>query len=496
MNPSRIVTLLGLLLVGSACTLAEPDAEPVAASAAAELVTAPTGFAATSFAKGLTQPTAMDFAPDGRLFVAEQGGKLRIIKNGQLLPAPFLALDVDATGERGLLGVAFDPAFLQNRFVYVYRTVKTPVVHNRISRFRASAANPDVVEPGSETVLLDLDPLSSATNHNGGAIHFGPDGKLYVGVGENAHGENAQRLTNLLGKMLRLEPDGSVPADNPFVATATGNGRLIWALGLRNPFTFAFDPAPGGAMFIDDVGQDTWEEINVGVAGANYGWPRVEGKGTNPKFKNPLLTYGHGQSATTGCSIAGGTFYRAATFPAAFAGAYFFADACSGWVRVKQAGATQSAAFVTGVSFPVDLKVGPDGALYVLARGDGSVARVQKGSAPPPPPPPPPPADVRFGRDIQPIFDARCVGCHGGSGGLTLTAAISHGNLVGVNSTCAPTMKRVTAGDPQKSLLFHKTSGVPTCGGPMPRGTPGLAILAPAEFARIETWIANGAKND
>src|SRR5690606_19004802 len=143
-------------------------------------------------------------------------------------------LAVDPTGERGLLGVAFDPAFATNRFVYVYYTATSPTIHNRLSRFTANAAG-DLALAGSETILLELENLT-ATNHNGGAIHFGPDGKLYVATGENAVAENAQSLDNLLGKILRLNPDGSIPTDNPFFNQATGKNRLIWALGLRNPF--------------------------------------------------------------------------------------------------------------------------------------------------------------------------------------------------------------------------------------------------------------------
>src|SRR6185503_12450835 len=134
-------------------------------------------------------------------------------KNGALLPTPFLTVTVNSSGERGLLGVAFDPQFASNGFVYVYYTATTPAIHNRVSRFTASG---DVALAGSEVVLLDLNNLSSATNHNGGAMHFGPDGKLYVAVGENANSANSQTLSNLLGKILRLNADGTIPTDNPF----------------------------------------------------------------------------------------------------------------------------------------------------------------------------------------------------------------------------------------------------------------------------------------
>src|SRR4051812_8193351 len=190
------------------------------------------GFADALVAGGMTRPVAMDFAPDGRIFVTEQPGDVRVIKDGQLLPTPFVTLNVSSTGERGVLGITLDPNFSQNHFVYVYYTATTPVVHNRVSRFTASG---NVAVAGSEKVLLDLDPLSNATNHNGGAIHFGPDGKLYVSQGENANPPNAQTLSNRFGKILRINSDGSIPTDNPFFNSAAGDNRSIWAMGLRNP---------------------------------------------------------------------------------------------------------------------------------------------------------------------------------------------------------------------------------------------------------------------
>ncbi len=332
--------------------------------------TLPAGFTEAQVGSNVgSSPTAMAFAPDGRLFVCLQGGQLRVIKNGALLAAPFITLTVTSDGERGLLGVAFDPNFSANNFVYLYYTTSTLPVHNRVSRF---TANGDVAVAGSETVLLDLDNLSSATNHNGGAIHFGPDGKLYIGVGENANGSNAQTLGNLLGKMLRINTDGTIPADNPFVNTATGVNRAIWALGLRNPYTFAFQPGTG-RLFIDDVGQSTWEEIDDGVVGSNYGWPITEGPTTDPRFRSPIFSYGHGTSSTTGCAIIGGAFYNPAVsqFPASYVGKYFFADLCSGWIRLLDPSNNSASDFASGIATPVGLALGPDGYLYYLAQGNG-----------------------------------------------------------------------------------------------------------------------------
>ena len=331
--------------------------------------TLPTTFTETQVAGGLSSPTAMQFAPDGRLFICEQGGRLRVVKDGALLPTPFLTVSVSSAGERGLLGVAFDPAFATNHFVYIYYTVPTPA-HNRISRF---TANGDVAVAGSETVIFELDNLSSATNHNGGALAFGPDGKLYAAVGENANSANAQSIANVLGKMLRLNKDGSIPTDNPFFTSAAGKNRAIWALGLRNPFTFAFDPA-GTEMFINDVGQNTWEEIDDGLAGANYGWPETEGATTDPRFKSPRYTYDHTGGT---CAITGGAFYSPLTpqFPGDYVRDYFFADYCGGWIRKLDTDGSVTT-FATGIAAPVDLKVSDDGRLYYLARGAGGATGV------------------------------------------------------------------------------------------------------------------------
>jgi glucose/arabinose dehydrogenase len=332
--------------------------------------TLPSGFSETQIASGLRKPTAMAFAPDGRLFVCEQDGTLRVIKNGALLPAPFVSLTVSSVGERGLLGVAFDPDFESNGFVYVYYTATSPNVHNRVSRFTAAG---DVAAAGSEMILMDLEPLS-ATNHNGGAIHFGTDGKLYVAVGENAVGSNSQTLANRLGKMLRINADGSIPTDNPFYNQASGVNRSIWALGLRNPFTFAVHPL-AGTLHINDVGQNTWEEVNLGVAGANYGWPDTEGPTSNPAYRSPLYAYTHVESS--GCAISGGAFHNMVTvrFPLRYWGAYFFADLCGGWIRVRRANGDVSE-FASGISQPVDLAFASDDSLYYLARGGGSTTGV------------------------------------------------------------------------------------------------------------------------
>jgi glucose/arabinose dehydrogenase len=333
-------------------------------------VSLPLGFVRTTFVPTLPSlATAMAFAPDGRLFICLQDGELRVVKNGALLSQPFVTVPTSANGERGLLGVAVHPGFASNGWVYVYYTSSQGGTHNRISRFTADGDTAETLE----TVLVDLPNLSGATNHNGGALHFGADGMLYVAVGDNADGGSAQSLSTPLGKMLRLNDDGTAPSDNPFFGTATGLNQAIWALGLRNPYTFAVEPG-SGRIFINDVGQSTWEEINEGIAGANYGWPATEGPTSQPAFTSPLYAYQHSSGLVRGIAIVGGTFYQpsVANFPSSYAGSYFFADYAGGWIhRLEPAGNTVSI-FAHMPGGQTDLRVGPDGALYSLAMTGGT----------------------------------------------------------------------------------------------------------------------------
>jgi glucose/arabinose dehydrogenase len=369
--------LLGVLL----CALLAAVAAVLAFSAdsAQGAATLPPNFARSQVIGGLATPTAMEFAPDGRLFVAEQRGTLRVVKAGGKL-ATFLDISgrVDSKGERGLLGVAFDPSFSNNHYVYLYYTQKatgTTPAHNRVIRVTARG---DKVVAGSKKLILRLNNLSSATNHNGGAIHFGGDGKLYVAVGDNAKSDNAQSLSNLKGKMLRINKDGTIPRYNPFYKRATGRNRAIWALGLRNPFSFAVQPH-SGKVFINDVGEQRWEEIDRGAAGANYGWPRYEGPESDPKYRNPVFAYRHGSTKTTGCAITGGAFYNPTTrqFPRGYVGDYFFADFCSGWIRRLDAATGDVTGFATGLANPVALEVSKGGGLYYLNRDAGSVGKIR-----------------------------------------------------------------------------------------------------------------------
>jgi glucose/arabinose dehydrogenase len=343
-------------------------------AASAVSATLPAGFAETRLASGLDRPTAMAVAPDGRIFVCEEKGRLRVIKDGALLSNPFVRLQVFAHGERGLLGIALDPDFERNHYLYLYYTARKPTAHNRLSRF---VADGDVARPGSETPLIEFPPLVTEL-HNSGTLRFGPDGKLYISVGENYIPENAQRMDNPLGKVLRVNKDGSIPTDNPFYTRTTGLAKAIWALGLRNPFSFAFQRTTG-RMFINDVGNHTWEEINEGAAGANYGWPLTEGASSEPGLRDPVFAYEHGNGPEKGCAITGGTFYDPATllFPGDYQGTYFYSDFCNGWIRRFDPAAGTSAPFANGIASPVGLTVDDGGNLYYLAHKGGEVYQVR-----------------------------------------------------------------------------------------------------------------------
>jgi glucose/arabinose dehydrogenase len=348
------------------------------------LLTVPAGFTETRVATGLAQPVQMEFAPDGRLFITEKTGNVRVMTaQGQLLPTPFMHLTVDAQGERGVLGITFDPNFNTNHYLYVYYTATTPTLHNRLSRFTADPSNPDVVLAGSEVPLMDFDTLGSIY-HNSGSLHFGPDGKLYVAVGDNVKSSVAQQLTNLWGKILRINPDPAnlIPADNPFYNQTTGNNRAIWALGLRNAFTFAFQPGTG-LMYMSEVGNDQFEEIDQGRPGGNYGWPNYEGPSSDPAFDAPVYAYAHEGVAN---AITGALFYNpsggANQLPAQYVGKFFFGDLAGGidagksggWIKTLDPATRQVASFATNVQRPVDYDIGPDGSFYYLSNSRPGVA--------------------------------------------------------------------------------------------------------------------------
>ena len=350
-------------------------------------LTLPSGFTHSQVVGGLKSPTDMEFAPDGKLFVAEQAGKLRVVQpDGTLETFLDFSAKVDSSGERGLQALAFDPNFSAgNRFVYLLFTSKgtsTTPAHNRVVRVTArhERTGDNGVVAGSEKLIFQLD-TQDATNHMGGAIDFGEDGKLYISTGDNETPTNSQKLTNLFGKMLRINKDGTIPIKNPFYSRASGNNRAIWALGLRNPSTFAVQPATG-TIFVNDEGEKVWEEINELEKGDNYGWPVHEGREGDPDYRGPVYAYKHGDTPTRGCSIAGGTFYNPATpqplhLPTEYEGYYFFADFCNDWIRNYDPTTDKARGFATGLERLVDLEVSEQGQLYYLSKDNpGFVGKI------------------------------------------------------------------------------------------------------------------------
>ncbi len=386
----RRVPRIAAALVTTLATVAAVFTASVPPAAAA---TVPAGFSHVVVASGLAQPAAMTVAPDGRVFITEKGGwnsagtplaaRVRIIKNGVLLATPFVTITNSyGGGERGLLGIALDPSFATNHYLYIYYTAKQAdgTFRNRVSRL---IANGDVAQQTNgvptEKVLIQLD-LASSVNHQGGGLHFGADGKLYISTGDNKQGDKTPLLTSTYGKILRINSDGTIPSDNPFYTATTGIYRAIWARGLRNPFTFAFQPG-SGRMFINDVGENLYEEINDGIAGSNYGWPTSEGPATTAGIRSPLYYYGHGPvagSTTSTCAITGGAFYNPAVrqFPADFVGKYLFADFCGNFIKRYDPATGGVSNFAFTESNPVDVRVASDGSVYYLTSG-GKVARIR-----------------------------------------------------------------------------------------------------------------------
>lgn len=457
----------------------------------------PAGFSFVPVADGFDSPTAMAFAPDGRIFVAQQGGQVRIIKNGLLLPAPFVELTVESSGDRGLAGIDIDPDFATSPYIYLYYTVPGSPAHNRASRFMADG---DVVVPGSEEILIEVDPIQYAEIHNGGAMHFGPDGKLYISIGDNASPMSAQDLDSYRGKLLRINRDGSLPTDNPF-PTGSAARRSIWAYGFRNPFTFSIHPVTG-RILVNDVGYISWEEINdATVAGRNFGWPQAEGNDWHPEFTNPLYTYPHGNSGDElGCAITGGTFFSPAvtTYPAEWVGRYFFHDFCNQWINYLDlaSGTAVRYPFATGIpEFPVGLCEGPDGNLYFISRSAQSVYKMLYTSNEAPAVTAQPVSVSAF--DGQPATFRVSV-----SGAMPLTYQWHHNGVVIPNATnliyTVPAVSSAAAGD--YTVLITNgfggvVSNVVTLASLGYNASPVARILSPATHSRYQagTTIAFSA---
>jgi hypothetical protein len=374
-----------------------PGPSPTAAACAAgPPVAGIPALTARLVVSGLRSPLDLQSVPSDaeRLYVVEQGGRIRVVRNGQLQAAAFLDVSarISSGGERGLLGLAFHPQFATNRRFYVNYT--NPAGDTHIAEFRATSA--DAADPGSERVLLVVS--QPFANHNGGGLVFDNSGRLLIALGDGGSGgdpqNNGQRLDTLLGKIARIDVDAgalyALPADNPFLTTAGARGE-IWAYGLRNPFKIAID-RPTGDLYIGDVGQNRIEEIDVGTSarrgGENYGWRTTEGTQCfNPSsgcdrtgLTPPVYEYTHSE----GCSVTGGVVYRGCRVPA-LAGTYFFGDYCSGLVRSFRFANGQASELrdwtsgLRGVGAPSSFGLDAAGEVYVVDY-DGEVYRLEPAS--------------------------------------------------------------------------------------------------------------------
>ncbi|HXF56088.1 MAG TPA: PQQ-dependent sugar dehydrogenase, partial [Actinomycetota bacterium] len=411
-------------LLGSGSRLATTASAPLANPSL------PPGFSVELVAGGFSVPTSFAFLPDGRMLVAEQSGIVRIVKDGQVLATPFLDIRdrVNYYWDRGLLGIAVDPDFATNGYVYLaYTYENNPAQPDgpktaRVSRFTATG---DTASPSTETVILGTAMASScndlprgadcipsdAPSHTIGTIKFAGDGTIFVTTGDGAHfntvNDNALRaqdLDSLAGKVLHVTRDGKGIPSNPFWnGDPNANRSKVWALGVRNAYRFNLRPGTS-IPYLGDVGWNTWEEIDVATPGANFGWPCYEGEaiqsGYEPKpvcqalyaqgpsaHTLPLVTYNHdGRSA----AVTGGTFYTGTEYPEEFRGAYFYGDYAMSFLRYLKVDADNRLVsgptdFATDAQAPVDMAVGPNGDLYYLSIATGEVLRIRFGTPPPPP---------------------------------------------------------------------------------------------------------------
>lgn len=363
------------------------DAVPTAMPATAVPASPVDSIQLLPIANGFVRPLGLEHAFDERLFVVEQKGTIQIVQDGQILPIPFLNIEDRVTtrgNEQGLLGLAFHPNYQTNgRFFLNYTRSDNATV---IAEYLVDPSKPNLANPESESIILTID--QPFQNHNGGQIRFGPDGYLYIGMGDGGSRDDpqnhAQDFDTLLGAMLRIDVDSgkpyAIPADNPFVSAPPVRDE-IWAVGLRNPWRFSFDKQTGD-LFIADVGQNMWEEISFQPAGSsggeNYGWKIYEGEACylgncdTADLTPPIAITSHAEGH---CSITGGYIYRGQAYPS-LTGNYFFADYCSGtlWRLFQSADGRWDQAEIGNMGFLVS-SFGEDanGEVYIINQGEGII---------------------------------------------------------------------------------------------------------------------------
>lgn len=327
------------------------------------------GFTVEVYAEGVGEPTSLAFAPDGRLFVGDKGGTIRIVENGVVSATPFATVGVHNVGESGLLALAVSSNFANDHFLYVFATVSA--TEQRILRLRDDGGI------GVEETIIFPGLPTNGFRHNGGGLDFGPDGMLYFSIGDNVEPDESQSLASLIGKVSRIKPDGSVPDDNPF-DTLDGSPNPVFAYGFRNPFRFGF--APDGRLFLADVGSSgnaRREEINLVTSGENYGWPMAEGFDEIAGLTNPILAYVDEGSCPTAV-----VYYSGDHFPEEYRGNLFHVEhRMDGIYRTNLQGdeVVDIELFVDAENGPVDMKQGPDGALYYCELNGDRIMRIRYG---------------------------------------------------------------------------------------------------------------------
>jgi len=379
----------------------------------------PAGFEIQTIASGLNSPTTITFVPDGRIFVAEKAGVVRVIKNGVLLAQPLISLsDVNSYGDRGLIGMAVDPNFSSNGYLYLsYTYENTPGVAfsgiktGRIVRITVTGDTADesskvvlvgsvggnINTPSCENYAVTADCIpSDAPSHTVGGLRFGPDGKLYATTGDGAHFDyadarslRAQNLDSLAGKVLRLNTDGTAPTDNPFYnGNPNSNRSKVFAYGFRNMFRFNFRPSTG-ALYGGDVGWSSYEEVNKVIAGGNYGWPCKEGNVITPNGLgcnavgaiDPIYVYAHDGNGAG--SVTAGSFPNGSAYPASYLNTFFFGDYAQNWIKMMSINATDVPQVISdfgggadGTNGPVEFVTGPEGNIYFLAIYTGELKKI------------------------------------------------------------------------------------------------------------------------
>jgi glucose/arabinose dehydrogenase len=365
LHPLWYLALLSLIVGAlSAATFASPQAH------AATLPGVPAGFAKTQLAQGLKNPSVFAFAPNGDIYIGEKGGAILIYRNGVVLPTPLVTLPTDGAGEKGLLGMALDPNFATNGYLYVSYT--TTDEHAELARLTVQN---DTVNLASEVVYMKGNQLQNA-HHSANDLHIGPDGKLWWSVGDNVPSiTNAETLSNIYGKILRFNLDGTIPSDNPF-RHIPGAVPAIYAYGLRNPFRFTF--LPTGQAMTEDTGSSYWEEMDTIQRGGNYGWDFVEGNCGSCGYINPAYAYGHLPTDGAASAIAA---YSGTAFPAQYAHVVFFGDYNRGDIEAVAFDPTykteiSDTVFDSSAGTIADLQEGPDGALYYVSIFEGTFTKI------------------------------------------------------------------------------------------------------------------------